>query len=100
MRGCSRPADRLDAEIAVGSNRRQVLEKYSQGRTVTLDFRNPERGARQIVATARRYPLRAVVPLPEGNRYLGFIFARNVTPKMVEKSLREAHRRLDFDIDD
>jgi hypothetical protein len=44
--------------------------------------------------------LRAVVPLPEGNRYLGFIFARDATPKVVERSLREAHRRLDFDIDD
>jgi biotin carboxylase len=43
---------------------------------------------------------RPVVPLPEGNRYLGFIFARDATPKAVEKSLREAHRRLDFDIDD
>lgn len=43
---------------------------------------------------------RPVVPLPEGNRYLGFIFARDATPKAVERSLREAHRRLDVDIDD
>ena len=37
-----------------------------------------------------------VVPLPEGARYLGFIFARAETPEMVEKALREAHRRLEF----
>ena len=37
-----------------------------------------------------------VVPLPEGSRYLGFIFARAETPKMVEKALREAHRQLEF----
>lgn len=37
-----------------------------------------------------------VVPLPEGSRYLGFIFARAETPKMVEKALREAHRQLVF----
>ena len=37
-----------------------------------------------------------VVPLPEGARYLGFIFARAETPKMVEKALREAHRQVEF----
>jgi hypothetical protein len=35
-----------------------------------------------------------VVPLPEGSRYLGFIFARDTTPVGVESALREAHRRL------
>ncbi|MFQ5984372.1 MAG: ATP-grasp domain-containing protein [Alphaproteobacteria bacterium] len=37
-----------------------------------------------------------VEPLPEGSRYLGFIFARNETPEAVEAALREAHRRLTF----
>ena len=37
-----------------------------------------------------------VVPLPEGARYLGFIFARAETPEAVEAALREAHRRLEF----
>ncbi len=37
-----------------------------------------------------------VVPLPEGARYLGFIFARAETPETVEAALREAHRRLEF----
>lgn len=37
-----------------------------------------------------------VVPLPEGSRYLGFIFARGETPESVEAALREAHRRLEF----
>ncbi|MCZ6679328.1 MAG: ATP-grasp domain-containing protein [Candidatus Poribacteria bacterium] len=37
-----------------------------------------------------------VVPLPEGTRYLGFIFARGGTPESVEAALREAHRRLAF----
>jgi biotin carboxylase len=39
-----------------------------------------------------------VVPLPEGSRYLGFIFARGNTPAGVESALREAHRRLTFAI--
>jgi biotin carboxylase len=38
----------------------------------------------------------AVVPPPEGARYLGFIFARGKTPERVEAALREAHRRLSF----
>ncbi len=37
-----------------------------------------------------------LVPLPEGSRYLGFIFARAETPERVESALREAHRRLEF----
>jgi biotin carboxylase len=40
-----------------------------------------------------------VVPLPEGSRYLGFIFARAKDPEGAESALREAHRRLRFDID-
>jgi biotin carboxylase len=37
---------------------------------------------------------RPVVPLPEGDRYLGFVFARGLTAEAVECSLREAHARL------
>ena len=40
-----------------------------------------------------------VVPLPEGKRYLGFIFARCETPNDVESALREAHHRLEFAIE-
>lgn len=37
-----------------------------------------------------------VVPLPEGNRYLGFLFARADTPTQVEAALHEAYKRLDI----
>lgn len=36
-----------------------------------------------------------VVPLPEGGRYLGFLFARGDTPDQVEDALRRAHARLE-----
>jgi biotin carboxylase len=39
-----------------------------------------------------------LVPLPEGSRYLGFIFARAETPESAEAALREAHGRLEFRI--
>jgi biotin carboxylase len=38
---------------------------------------------------------RSVVPLPEGDRYLGFIFARGTTPQFVEAALRRAEACLD-----
>ncbi len=40
-----------------------------------------------------------IVPLPEGESYLGFIFARLATPAATEAALREAHVRLAFRID-
>lgn len=40
----------------------------------------------------------SVVPLPEGNAYLGFIFARSQTPAQVEAALRDAHAALRFEI--
>ncbi len=39
-----------------------------------------------------------IVPLPEGESYLGFIFARSDTPAHVEAALREAHERIEFRI--
>jgi hypothetical protein len=41
---------------------------------------------------------RRVVPLPEGDRYLGFVFARGDTPDAVETSLRTAHAALHIEI--
>ncbi len=39
---------------------------------------------------------RPIVPLPEGDRYLGFVFSRAETPARAEAALREAHARLEF----
>jgi biotin carboxylase len=41
---------------------------------------------------------RAVEPLPEGDSYLGFAFARGDTPAEVERALRTAHALLRFEI--
>jgi biotin carboxylase len=53
-------------------------------------------GIEAVTITAHRG--QELVPLPEGSRYLGFVFARAETPEAVEAALREAHRRLSFDI--
>ena len=39
-----------------------------------------------------------LVPLPEGGRYLGFLFSRADTPERAEAALREAHAKLSFRI--
>lgn len=53
-------------------------------------------GIEEIQITARaQYP---IVPLPEGDSYLGFIFAQGATPVEVEAALREAHGHLHFKI--
>ncbi|HWQ15480.1 MAG TPA: ATP-grasp domain-containing protein [Roseiflexaceae bacterium] len=54
-------------------------------------------GVEDVQITARiGYP---IVPLPEGDSYLGFIFARGETPAEVEAALRQAHARLRFAIE-
>ncbi len=42
------------------------------------------------------YPL---VPLPEGDSYLGFIFASGQKPDEVEAALRQAHQKLHFQVE-
>lgn len=49
-----------------------------------------------VVISAR--PGQVLVPLPEGSRYLGFLFSRAATPERAEAALREAHAKLDFEI--
>jgi len=54
-------AERLGVDVAVGSDQRQVLEQYSEGRTVTLDFKDMERGVAQIKTYSGDYPVAAIV---------------------------------------
>ena len=51
----------------------------------------------KIEITAKlNYPL---TPLPEGDGYLGFIFAYGETPSAVENALRQSHSLLQFQIE-
>lgn len=54
-----------------------------------------------IIDVAVTVPLgQRVQPLPEGDRYLGFIFARAKTPAAAEAALREAGGLLDVGIEE
>ncbi|MGI8743108.1 MAG: ATP-grasp domain-containing protein [Bryobacteraceae bacterium] len=53
-------------------------------------------GIEDVIVTAK--PGEKLVPLPEGNSYLGFIFARGDHPGEVEAALRASHAELSFEI--
>ena len=52
--------------------------------------------ADEVIITAKEG--QPVLPLPEGNTYLGFLFAYGETASRVEKRLRRAHKYLEFEI--
>ena len=52
-------------------------------------------GIDDVIVTAKEG--QQLVPLPEGNSYLGFLFASAASSAAVEDALRAAHRRLRFD---
>jgi biotin carboxylase len=60
-----------------------------------LDEARAVNGIQDIVVTAKQG--QAMLPLPEGASYLGFIFARAETPERAVGALRDAHARLTFD---
>jgi biotin carboxylase len=64
------------------------LLRYVDGQDEALEVP----GITGLEITARvNYPIR---PLPDGDAYLGFIFARGDRPEEVEAALRDAHARL------
>jgi hypothetical protein len=70
---------------------RGQLKRY-QGETAARDVPFVE----EILITAK--PDQMLEQLPEAGSYLGFIFARADYAPDAERAVREAHRRLTFDI--
>ena len=52
--------------------------------------------ADEVIITAKQGQL--VLPLPEGDTYLGFLFAYGETASEIEERLRQAHKHLEFEI--
>ena len=61
-----------------------------------LDEARAVPGIADVVISA--HPGQRLVPLPEGSRYLGFVFSRAPEPAGAELALRRAHAKLVFDI--
>lgn len=57
-----------------------------------LDAARSVPGVEDVLVTVHRG--QRLVPLPEGSRYLGFIFAAGPNPVEVEAALRESHGKL------
>jgi biotin carboxylase len=68
-----------------------VLEDYAG-----IQEAEATEGIEQVAITAHRGE--HLVRLPEGGRYLGFLFARGESRETVIESLRQAHQRLRFEI--
>ena len=90
-------ARRLGMEIVVGSNHRQVLEEFSRGRTLALDFESIEQSVSEIVAHARRYPISAVVGTDEETTVLAAAGAKALgLPHNSTESVAAAHDKYRF----
>ena len=87
---------RLQGEpYSASATRQELLDLQSalSGPVPGLDD-GPRAQATDKDVTISLHKGQEVVPLPEGSRYLGFIFSRAATPARAEAAVREAHRHL------
>ncbi|MCA1843883.1 MAG: ATP-grasp domain-containing protein, partial [Actinobacteria bacterium] len=93
----SLPIDPRRETVAAGV---MMLPIARAGRLVAVKGQDEARAVPHITALEISIPLGGQVrPLPEGDRYLGFLFARAKTPAEVEEALRSAHAQLDVVIE-
>ena len=89
-------ASRLDVEVVVGSDHQQVLERYSRGRALSLDFEPVEVAVSRIVEHALRYPFSAIVGTDEETTVLAAIASKALrlthNPVCSVASANDKHR--------
>ena len=94
---CGLPLDNLERESQAGGVMMIPIPDAGILRSVNgVEEAKGVAGIEDVQITARLD--QSVVPLPEGDAYLGFIFARGKSPALVEESLRQAHGFLQFEI--
>ena len=105
--GTERSLEQLTVALAIGKPVRPAVIEQSRGvMMIPIKQAGLLRRVEGILA-ARKVPNiqsidivisegHELVPLPEGNQYLGFMFARADTPEQVTAALREAHAKLNF----
>jgi len=93
------PLDDLTRETAASGV--MMLPIPRRGVLDAVHGRDAARSMPGIVGLEITVPLgHSVEPLPEGDRYLGFLFARAADPARVEAALRSAYAELDVEIND
>jgi len=89
------PASDLTRESA--SSGVLMLPIPAEGTLVAVNGQDEARSLFGIQGLEITIPVgRWVKPLPDGDRYLGFMFARGQSPEAVESTLRDAFDRLDI----
>jgi biotin carboxylase len=90
------PIDPRRERLAAGV---MMLPIPGAGRLVAVHGQDQARAVPHITALEISIPIGGQVrPLPEGDRYLGFLFARGRSPDEVEAALRAAHALLVVEI--
>ena len=88
------PIDPRRERIAAGV---MMLPIPAAGRLAAVRGQDEARAVPHVTALEISIPLGGQVrPLPEGDRYLGFLFARASDPATVEEALRTAHAHLEI----
>ncbi|HEV3362710.1 MAG TPA: ATP-grasp domain-containing protein [Acidimicrobiia bacterium] len=88
------PVDPRRERVAAGV---MMLPIPAAGRLVAVHGQDEARALPHITALEISIPVGGKVrPLPEGDRYLGFLFARAQAPDEVETALRTAHAHLEI----
>ena len=91
------PVDPRRERIAAGV---MMLPIPAAGRLLAVHGQAEARAVPHITALEISIPIGGPVrPLPEGDRYLGFLFARAQSPEEVEAALRSAHAHLEVVVD-
>ena len=94
---CGLPLDSLERENQAGGVMMIPIPQAGILRRVLgIEEAKAQNGIEDVQITAKTN--QSLVPLPEGDAYLGFIFAKGRSAAEVEKALRQAHRRLQFEI--
>ncbi len=99
LRHAAGEEDVATVDLAAGAAGVMMIPIPGEGIYVAVEGLEEARlvkGVEDIIVTAKQG--QKLVPLPEGNSYLGFIFARGDSPDIVEQALRASHARLSFEI--
>ena len=103
LRSATRADDEEKPAITVPKNSAagvMMIPIPMAGRLCQVDGIDAARAVAGIEDVTINIPLgQTLVPVPKGNKYLGFIFARSKTPEDVEANLRKAHALLRFSIE-
>jgi hypothetical protein len=93
------PLDEASLRREAAASGVMMLPIREAGRLVEVRGQDEVRALSGIVGLSITIPRGGeLVPLPEGDRYLGFLFGRGETPGEVEASLRQAAALLEVDV--